>query len=118
MIKSKTTIQANTFTPINDKVFVSDLDNGVKLTRGGIILPDDNMTERGIRERWCRVYAVGPDVEDLKPGDWILVQHGRWTNGIEFSLPGGNLMLWQVDYPEAVLLVSDTDPREARDHSF
>ncbi|RYD20235.1 MAG: hypothetical protein EOP89_14605, partial [Lysobacteraceae bacterium] len=54
-------------TPIKDRVFVTDLDDGDKVTKGGIIIPGDDKTARGIRDRWARVYLVGPDAaDDLK----------------------------------------------------
>lgn len=110
---SKNTIRAEGLIPLRDTVFVTDLDSGDKLTRGGIIVVDDNMRERGIRDRWARVYAVGPDVDDLTPGEWVLVSHGRWTPGMDVSLPDGDVKLWRIEYPEAVLLVSEDDPRDS-----
>lgn len=112
---SKNTVTANIFKPIKDNVFVTELDHGMKTTQGGIILMDDNMTDRGIRDRWAKVYAIGPDVEDIKPGDWVLIAHGRWTNVITFHLPEGDLKMWRIEYPESVLLVSDEDPRTTND---
>ncbi len=111
---AKQAIRAEGIRPIRDKVFVSDLESGALETFGGIIIPDDNMTARGIRERWGRVHAVGPDVVGLKAGDWVLIQHGRWTNGIDIETPSGKTRMWSVDYPEAVLLVTDEDPRRPR----
>lgn len=99
-------------------MFVRDLDSGTKVSKGGIILTDDDMTERGIRERWAQVWAVGPEVEDVQPGDWVLVKHGRWTNSMDFSLPEGEVRVWRIDYPEAVLLVSKDDPRENRAFAY
>ena len=71
-------------TPLRDNILASDLEFGIQV-QNGIIIPDDNMTERGIKPRWCKVHAVGPDVEDLVPGDWILADHGRWSYGFRFS---------------------------------
>lgn len=110
-------IHSGALRPIRDNVFVTDLDSGPKITTGGLIIPDDNMTERGVRDRWGRVYAVGPEVNDLKPGDWVLVTHGRWTPGMDFEIGGEKVRLWRVEYPEAVLIVSDEDPREKK-HVF
>ena len=32
------------------------------------------------------MFAVGPDhKEEFGVGDWILVEHGRWTRGIEYD---------------------------------
>jgi len=114
----KNSIKTNSFKPLRDCVFVCELDQGVKQTKSGIIIPDDNMTGRGVRERWGKVYAVGPEIEDLKVGEWVLLQHGRWTNGIDLELPDGEVRIWRVDYPEAVLLVSQDDPREVIDRQL
>lgn len=111
-------IKANTITPLHKTVFVKGLDSGVKLSKGGIILMDDNMTERGIRPRWGQVYSVGPEVDDLKPGEWVLVEHGRWTNAIDIAFPDGDERLWRIDYPDAILLVSSEDPRDTTAHAL
>lgn len=102
-----TTNHSSSLKPLKGKVFVSDLDSGMKLTQAGIIIPDDDMTERGIRERWARVAAVGEDIDDIKVGEWILIKHGRWTSKMEFA----DRDLWMVEYPDSVLLVSENDPR-------
>ena len=108
---AKHRIRADGFHPLRDNVFVTDLDHGPKQTRGGLVLLDDNMTERGIRDRWARVWATGPEVTDLSTNDWVLVKHGRWTTGIEMTIGGQPHLVWRIEYPEAVLLVSDEDPR-------
>lgn len=105
-------IKADAFRPIKDNVFVTDLDSGPHKTAGGILLPDDDMTERGIRSRWGRVWAVGPEVEDIQPGEWVLVEHARWTYGIDLELKDETVRVWKIDWPDAVLMASDTDPRE------
>jgi hypothetical protein len=97
---------------------VTDLDVGVRRTDGGIIIPDDDMKDRGIRDRWCRVWSVGPEVKDLKAGEWVLVQHGRWTLGMDLEGPdGSSVRLWRIEYPDAALMTSDEDPRLSR-HVF
>jgi co-chaperonin GroES (HSP10) len=60
--------------PLRDVVFVSDMERGArKLSTSGLIIPDDDMKASGIRGRWGKVYAVGPDVheDDIKIGEWI-----------------------------------------------
>jgi co-chaperonin GroES (HSP10) len=69
--------------PLTGRVLVCDMEHGGKTTVGGIIIPDDTHIERGIRPRWCTVYKVGSDVQLVKPGDRILVAHGRWTRGVK-----------------------------------
>lgn len=113
MLKNKNRIVADRLQPIRDKVFVTDMEAGVRLTTGGIILPDDDMKESGVHPRWAKVYAVGPEVDGLTPGDWILLAHGRWTNGIDLEIGGEAIRVWCIDYPDGVILVADEDPRLA-----
>jgi len=110
----KNRIKADAFRPLKDNVFVTDLDRGPHQTVGGILIPDDNMSERGVRPRWGRVWCIGPDVTGIAVGEWVFVEHGRWTNEIEFELPEGVVRTWRIEWPKAVLLASDVDPREHR----
>ena len=80
------------------------------MTTGGIIIPDDNGKERGIRPRWAEVYAVGEDITDLEVGQWVLISHGRWSRGVDFNDGNDKITVRQVDYPEAILLVADAMP--------
>lgn len=101
--------------PIHDKVIVTDLERGEKKTKAGIILLDDSTTEageRGIRPRWARVYAVGPEQTDVTVNQWILLEHGRWTLGQDFTEPSGETVrIWLADH-EAILAVSEEKPIE------
>jgi co-chaperonin GroES (HSP10) len=108
---NKNTITADAFHPIRDKVFVSDLDSGPRETAAGIIIPDDNMSERGVHPRWGRVWAIGPDVKDIEVGEWVYIEHARWTNSIDLDLPEGLVRIWQVEWPASVMLATAEDPR-------
>ena len=96
---------------LRDKVIVTNIESGARLTTKGIIIPDDDGKERGIRPRWCEVYAVGEEITDIKPGEWILVSHGRWTRGMDIQTPDGKkVTIRGVDYPEGVLLAAESNP--------
>ncbi len=100
------------FTPLRDKVFVTELEHGLAKTLGGIILPDDNMKESGVRDRWAKVYKVGSDITDVKPGEWVLLKHGRWSERIKVEDDDGKeISIWFVEYPQSVLCAVDEDPR-------
>ena len=67
-----TVYQADTITPIHDRVLVTDMEFGEQKTAGGIIIPGDDGQARGIHPRWCRVLAKGHENnEDYEVGDWI-----------------------------------------------
>lgn len=113
-IHTKNHYKFDKLTPLHNNVFITDIEEGNRLTRGGVILLNDNMSHAGIRPRWGRVFAIGPDVIDIAVGEWVLVEHGRWTNRIDVTLDGEDLQLWRIDYPDAVMLATDEDPRLAQ----
>jgi len=92
--------------PLNDTIIVSDMHFGERLSQGGIILRNDDTKSLGIRPRWAKVYAVGPEQKDVKEGQYIMVDHGRWTRGIKIEDEDGEQIIRKVD-PKDVLLVSD-----------
>ena len=91
---------------VKDHILVSDMAFDVRITNGGIWLPNDNGKGHGIRPRWGRVYAVGPKQQDVKVGQWILVEHGRWTRGLEIEDETGERTIRKVD-PKCIMMVSD-----------
>jgi co-chaperonin GroES (HSP10) len=100
-------IEKDKFFPINEHIIVTDMSFDERVTRGGIVIPNDNRKSEGIRPRWARIYKIGAEYKgDLKEGDWILVSHGRWTRGITVVDETGEKDLRRVD-PDEILLVSD-----------
>jgi co-chaperonin GroES (HSP10) len=98
-------------TPTRGTVLVTNIEQGDKMTRGGIIILDDNGKERGIRERWAQIWSKHPDIEDVEIGDWILIKHGRWSRGIDITDgDGAALTIRKVDWPDGVLLSCVSNP--------
>lgn len=96
--------------PLHSDVLVQDLFFGEQKTQAGIIVLDDDGTDRGIHPRWGKVYAVGKEQKDVIPGQWILVDHGRWSRRIEVpELVDQGIILHKID-PKDILLVSDERP--------
>lgn len=101
-------ISKDKFHPVDEHIIVTGMKFDERITRGGIILPDDDEKSSGIRPRWSQIYKLGPNYNgELKEGDWILVSHGRWTRGIKIEDEGGERTIRRVD-PKDILLVSDT----------
>lgn len=92
-------IVASNFRPIKKTILVSEIESGMQY-RNGIIIPDDDMKERGIHARWAKVAAIGPDVYDIEVGDWVLVEHGRWGRGIEMCIAGVEATYRNVDFDD------------------
>jgi co-chaperonin GroES (HSP10) len=97
--------------PLKDAVIVGDMNFDVRLSQGGLILLNDNGKSSGIRPRWGRVYAVGPEQKDIRVGTWVCVEHGRWTRGIEIDDNGVERTIRRID-PNDILLVSDEQPQD------
>ena len=101
-------IEKDKFKAIGEHVIVTDMKFTERITSGGIVLLNDDMKSSGIRPRWCRIYAIGPDYDgELKVDDWILVSHGRWTRGIDIEDEEGKKTVRRVDIND-ILLVSDS----------
>jgi co-chaperonin GroES (HSP10) len=102
-------LQRRQLRPLKDSVIVSDMVFDVRISTGGIIIPNDNGKSTGIRPRWGQVYAVGPDQQDVSPGQWVCVEHGRWTRGIDIEDESGKITVRRVD-PKDIMMVSDQQP--------
>jgi co-chaperonin GroES (HSP10) len=94
------------FQPIKDSIIVSDMVFDERISHGGIVLMNDDMKSAGIRPRWAKVYAVGPEQVDIKVGQYVLISHGRWTRGVKIEDSEGEKTIRKVDNND-ILIVSD-----------
>jgi len=83
---------------------------GEQKTSTGIVLLSDDGKSEGVKPRWAQVFAVGPEQTDVKIGEWVLVEHGRWTRGITVEDETGvEFTIWRVD-PAGILMSADERP--------
>lgn len=98
--------------PLNDNILVKDMNFDEQKTASGIVLRSDDGKSHGVKPRWCKVWAVGPKQTDVKVGDWILVEHGRWTRGTNVrDADGSEITIRRVE-PSAVMLQADERPND------
>jgi len=96
--------------PVGNRVIVSDMYFGEQKTKYGLIIRDDNGSTRGIYPRWGRVHAKGPaNTDPYEVGDWILIEHGRWTRSVTINEGDGNIELRMIE-TESILMYSDEQP--------
>lgn len=108
---SKRRIVATEIMPTKNNVLVTGMEFGERFTTGGLIIPGDDRTERGIHPRWALVVAVGPKQDAIKPGEWILVDHGRWTHGLDVTDPNtGETMTVRLVDPKDIFMSMDEKP--------
>jgi co-chaperonin GroES (HSP10) len=99
-----------TLNPIGNRVLVTDMYFGEQRTRGGLIISNDDGQTRGIYPRWGKVHAKGPDNnESYEVGDWVLVEHGRWTRSVKIDDGNGEQEIRMIE-AESILGYSDTKP--------
>jgi co-chaperonin GroES (HSP10) len=98
--------------PLKNNVLVSDMDFDMQKTASGIYIPSDNGKSSGIRPRWSKVWAVGPEQHDVKVGEWILVEHGRWTRTIEFELEDETTIELRMVETKSILASADEKPSD------
>lgn len=107
--KFKATNQVAGIRALHDHVIVRDMNfSGRQLSSGIYLLNDDGKTE-GIRPRWAKVYAVGPDQTEVRVDQWVFIEHGRWSRGLEVEIDGEEFTLRKAD-PKCIIFVSDDEP--------
>ena len=100
-------ITRSKFKVLKDTILVHGMEFKERLSQGGLILLDDDMKSQGIRPRWAQVYAIGPEVKDIKVDDYIMIAHGRWSRGQAIEDDEGEKVIRKVD-PNDILLISNT----------
>ena len=98
-------------TPLHRNIILVNMEKGSRKTVGGVILADDNGKDEGIRPRWAQVYSVGPENNDVQAGQWVLMQHGRWTTECHWVDPEtkDTFKYWLGD-PDGILGVQSEVP--------
>jgi hypothetical protein len=94
---------------IHNHILIRNMRHSETVLQSGIILNSDSGKSHGIRPRWAQVFMVGPDQHDVKPNDWLLIEHGRWTRKVKVETPDGPIDIQMID-PNGILLVSDIEP--------
>jgi co-chaperonin GroES (HSP10) len=101
-----------TLIPLHDKVFVSDINFDEEVTESGIVLQSDDGKGQGIKPRWGRVWAIGPQQQDVKIGEWILMEHARWTREFEYENEDGSITKLHMADNKAILMSTDERPSD------
>ena len=98
--------------PLPKDILVCDMDMGEQVTQSGIIIKSDDGKAHGVKPRWAKVYKKGSSCElDVEVGQWILIEHGRWTRKIKID-DGESVKEVQKIEVASVLAVSDEKPND------
>jgi hypothetical protein len=97
---------------VSNRVLVTDMYFGEQKTASGLIIKDDDGTTRGIYPRWAKVYGKGPkNTDPYEIGQWILVEHGRWTRGFKVDDGESEKELRMVE-AESIIAYADEKPND------
>lgn len=98
--------------PLPRDILVCDMDMGEQVTQSGIIIKSDDGKAHGVKPRWAKVYKKGSSCDlDVEVGQWILIEHGRWTRKIKID-DGESVKEVQKIEVASVLAVSDEKPND------
>lgn len=93
-------------------ILVTDMDMGEMKTAAGIVIQSDDAKAHGVKPRWAKVYKVGKDCGvDVKEGQWILIEHGRWTRKIKINDGEGEKEFQKVEV-KSIMAVADEKPND------
>ena len=85
---------------------------GMERTTSGLYIPSADGKTQGIMPRWGQVWAIGDEQTDVSIGDWVCVEHGRWTRTIEYKNEDGSITEVRMVDAEAIMMVSDENPND------
>ena len=95
---------------LSKDILVIDMDMGDMTTSSGIVIQSDNGKAHGVKPRWAKVYKVGSEVDiDVKVGQWVLIEHGRWTRKINID-DGEGVKDFQKVEIKSIMAVADERP--------
>ena len=98
--------------PLRNNVLVTDMGFEEQKTASGIVLQSDDGKSHGVKPRWAEVYKVGEDCEiDVTVGQWVLIEHGRWTRKIKINDGDGEKEFQKVEV-KSVIAVADERPND------
>jgi len=92
-------------------ILVVDMDFEEMKTASGIVIQSDNGKAHGIKPRWAKVYKVGSEIDYVKEGQWVLIEHGRWTRKITIN-DGEGVKDFQKIETKSILVVADERPND------
>ena len=94
---------------MRDKILAEMVDKpGEKKTAGGIIITENDGQENAVRPRWFKVYSVGNEIDWITKGKYVLVDHGRWSTGMQVD---DDLKLYLLDNKDC-LATTEIDPMD------
>lgn len=93
---------------IGDKILAEMIDKpeNLKKTKSGIFISEKDGTADAIKPRWFKIHAVGPEVDFVTEGQYVFVEHGRWSAGMKVD---DETKLYLLDNKD-LWLVSDEEP--------
>ena len=97
---------------LSKDILVTDMHMGEQVSSGGIFIASDDGKAHGVKPRWAKVYKVGDKCDlDIKEGQWILIEHGRWTRKIKIDDGEGEKEFQKVEV-KSVMAVADEKPND------
>lgn len=98
--------------PLSKDLLVINMDMGEMKTAGGIVITSDDGKAHGVKPRWAQVYKVGEQCDlEVSVGQWVLVEHGRWTRKIKID-DGEGVKEFQKVEVSSVIAVTDDRPND------
>jgi hypothetical protein len=97
---------------LSKDILVVGMDMGAQKTSSGLIIQSDDGKAHGVKPRWAQVYKVGSECGiNVKEGQWILIEHGRWTRKIKIDDGEGEKEFQKVEV-KSIIAVADEKPND------
>jgi hypothetical protein len=103
-----------------DTLYIEMLAVGENITKAGIVIPTEKMDAFGhfVKPRWAKVIFKADNLTDFEVGDWVLIQHGKWSSSIKALINGVEKTIWYVSdksvKEQSIIAVSKKMPTEIK----
>ena len=104
-----------------DTLYVERLEVGDRQTSSGIIIPMEDMrlNQRFIKPRWARVYKKADNITNVNVGDWVLLEHGKWSTALNIIDNNKQVKLWYINeknYKSGIIGIRQEEPEFMREY--
>lgn len=106
-----------------NSLYVENMEYGERTLKNGFIIPTETMDYQGffVRPRWSKVLYKADNIKNINVGDYILMNHGNWSSGINCTINGVQKTIWYISpksFKEGALAISHKMPECLKQYGF
>lgn len=108
---------------LSNSVMTEKMEYGERTTKSGFVIQAETMDHLGnfVRPRWSKVKYKADNIDFVDVGDWLLIEHGHWSFGMNMTINGKEEKLWYISpksLREGLIAKSKTMPEHLKEYGI